>query len=1675
LLKFKKRFVFLLVFVVGVSFSIFISRGIYGEIKNDEGKGIKYLTNYSPDDYKHPPQNWWLAQDHRGIIYSANHGGLLEYDGISWRAHNIIPNISVRCIAIDSSCTIYMGGYNEFGYLEPDINGSFKYVSLLGHIDDNKKDFSAVWGAHATVDGIYFLTSKYLFRWSPSQNQMKVWKSEAPRFNISFTCGGKFFVHQRTIGLMHVKDNALELIPGIEKFAHVKIFMMDRFDREGKKLLIGTRSKGFYIYDEKEAGKEAVPFPTEADHYLEEQKICHGIRLSNGEFALATRQGGVVIIDSRGKLKEIFTRASGLQDDNVKYVYEDSRGILWLALAKGISKIEYNSPLSVFDERTGLTGLVTGVLRHRNRLYAGTTNGLYILASNNRFHPVTSITGNCWSLLSIGDVVLAATVYGVFQVNDVNNFIKAITGKPSFVLNRSQKDPNRVWVGTQQGLTALYSKNGKWTKEYKFENITEAILSIVEDQQGNLWLGTNVGKVLRIDFSNPGSVAHVYEGGNVTRFDESHGLAPGYACVSMAAGHMVVASGRGLLRWVGESIGGRFVPDFTLGKEFVDGSRNVYYISEDKNKHIWFHSNLMNFQAAPRPDGTYKIIDTPFKRIPLVQVDAIYPDPNGEIVWFASNKGLLRYDTGVKKNYNLEFRALVRKVQRIDDKSVIFDGYRRGGESKHTGSSFPIPVFSNKDNNIRFKFAATFFEDESRIEYSFFLEGYDDHWSEWTGEAKKDYTNLDAGFYIFRVRAKNVYGHLSREDVFHFKVLPPWYKTWWAYLVYIFLLFMGVYLIVKWRSIKLEQEKQHLEKIVKERTKEINEKNRQLELQTLQLQDQSEKLKEMDRIKSRFFANISHEFRTPLTLIMGPLEKRLSLCRDKQDIQEIQMMLRNSRRLLNLVNQLLELARLESGKMKLEASGQNIVPFVKNIVMCFESLAAQNKTNLFFQKQKENIMVYFDPEKLENIITNLLSNAFKYTPANGKVMVSVRKAAETGRFLFGCVEISVRDTGFGIPSDQLSHIFDRFYRVEGGHEHKQKGSGIGLALTKELVDLHYGEINVQSSCRDDESRGSEFILRLPLGKEHLQPEEMVETAEPEDSIDKPTARRAIKSFDQTFSKVWPPAGLPEAIGLSKEIEEVKETADAEQEEKPLILVVDDNTDVRTYIRGSLGPYFKMVEAVDGKEGILRAREIIPDLIVSDVMMPEVDGYELCRTLKNDVLTSHVPIILLTAKVSEESELQGLETGADDYIAKPFSTELLAVRVRNLIDLRRQLQLEKKNRMTFQPGEISVSPLDDEFYNKLQDTIEMHLSDPDFSVEALCRVLDMSQATLYRKIHALTGKSPTLFLRSFRMKRAAQLLQANAGSVSDVAVKVGFPDKSYFARCFKEQFHCLPSDISGTVEATETNEKFFGGSRGAVFQKSSPGPGRQDIILVVEDSEDTRTYIRQSLEPDYHVVEAVDGSEGTARAMEIIPDLVISDIMMPGMDGYELCRVLKQDVRSCHIPIVLLTAKAAEESKIKGLELGADDYITKPFNTRILRARIKNLIQLRTHLQEKRNREMTLLPVKITEPEIDREFMKELNAVIEENLEDPDFNVEQLAKKLYMSSATLYRKIQALSGEIPSEYIRSYRLRRAAQLFKENFGSVTEVAFEVGFNSRTYFTKCFKEKFHQLPSVYMANE
>jgi signal transduction histidine kinase/CheY-like chemotaxis protein/ligand-binding sensor domain-containing protein len=1341
--------------------------------------GFKYLKYYySYKDYDLQPQNWWVLQDKRGIIYVGNNVGLLEFDGTSWREIEI-PNLMVRSMAMDDAGTLYIGGNNEIGCLVPNSTGTWQYISLLDQLEDDKKKFSNVWKTYVTRDGVYFQTFEFLLRLDTHSKEIKYWlPGPGGDFHFSFICRGKLFIRQFDKGLMLMKGDSPDLAPGGELFAKKKIYMMVPYDSQ--KILIGTQVNGFYIYD----GIQAVPFPTEADDYLKEKKLYHGIQLSSGDFALATRQGGLVIIDSRGKLKEILDNTSGLEDNSVNYVFEDAQGNLWLALEKGVCKIEYTSPISTYDKRSHLYGMVMTVVGHKpgNLLYAGTSNGLFSLESKDKgkFRPVPGITYKCFSLVSINNSVLAATENGVYQVE--NNNYRRIIETPSFFLLRSQSDKNRVWAGTREGLVSLYlnAQNNQWRKERTFEEIRQDIRSLVEDKKRNLWVGTFKKGVLYVEFPIPGEISRY----KATPYNSVQGLPGGEVYVYKANGQVIFASiKKGIFRFDEKT--GRFISDPTLGPEYAGGEngKGVYRIAEDQHQHLWFQSarDGKNLQAIPGGNGTFKLNETPFLRIPKARINSIYPDPDGDIIWFASDDGLIRYHTKFEKNYHINFQSLIRQVQ-VNGKTV-FNGCKN--QTDHASSSKHPFIIAYKDRNISFKFAAPFFEGESGTGYQCLLEGYDDHWSEWSPETKKDYTNLDAGVYTFLVRAKNIFGNVGKEDHFIFKVLPPWFKTWWAFSIYVLALGLFMLMVVKWRSGKLEREKQRLEQVVKERTKEIREKSQQLEKHTVQLKEQSEKLKEVDKVKSRFFANISHEFRTPLTLITGPLEQMLFDCHDKKQQKQLTLMLRNSQRLLGLINQLLELSKFESGTVKLEARKQNMIPFLKGIVASFDPAATKNDLDLTFLSEAEDITLYFDPGKLEEVIFNLLANAIKFTPPGGRITVNAAPiAAREENFPGEALEISICDTGPGIPREQLTHIFDRFYQSDSTYEHHQKGSGIGLSIAKEMVELHHGKIDVHTR----EDRGTEFIIRLPMGDSHLKPEEIIE---PLEKTYKPKSPGEIPAFYEMEKAEETTAGMTADYQEAGYPADQNDT-DPLQPEKNIILVVEDSADVREYIREELEPFYEIVEAKDGKQGIEKARKIIPDLIISDVMMPGKDGYELSRELKSDIDTCHIPIILLTAKASEENIIKGLETGADDYVTKPFNTKILCIRIKNLIDLRSHLQQTFKREMSMQPAKISVSQNDRRFIKRLKEVIDKNISDPDFNVTQMCRDLDMSQPTLYRKIYALTGESPTEFIRSYRLKRGAELLKNNFGSILEVALEVGFSSANYFTKCFKKMFHQLPS-------------------------------------------------------------------------------------------------------------------------------------------------------------------------------------------------------------------------------------------------------------------------------------------
>ena len=514
---------------------------------------------------------------------------------------------------------------------------------------------------------------------------------------------------------------------------------------------------------------------------------------------------------------------------------------------------------------------------------------------------------------------------------------------------------------------------------------------------------------------------------------------------------------------------------------------------------------------------------------------------------------------------------------------------------------------------------------------------------------------------------------------------------------------------------------------------------------------ETQKLKEVDQIKSKFFANISHEFRTPITLIKGPVERLLN--NDKVDDPKkiYRMIKRNSERLLNLINELLDLSKLESGKMKLSAQSGEIVSFTKGIAMSFESLAEKKDIQISVSSSSDMIELYFDKVKMQKIIANLLSNALKFTIEGGKITISVKEESAVQKAV-----IKIADNGIGIPQKELSKIFDRFYQVVTSKTNGYEGTGIGLSLAKELVEIHHGEIAVESEVK----KGTTFILSFPLGKNHLKENELIYTD-------------------------------TEVIQQEDNFEVEKSVSSGEGKEKPLLLIVEDIKDVRDFIISIIENEYKYYEAENGEEGYDKALEHMPDLIISDIMMPRLTGDRMCEKLKKNQITCHIPIILLTAKTSGEDKLIGLEIGADDYLIKPFNEKELLARINNLIVQRRNLREKYLREAEIHPTEVAVTSLDKRFIEKVIEIIDRNISNPELSVEQIADDLVLSRSQFYRKFSSVLGEKPNDFIKKYRIKRAADLLKQNFGNITDVSYEVGFDNISYFIRCFKQIYKQSP--------------------------------------------------------------------------------------------------------------------------------------------------------------------------------------------------------------------------------------------------------------------------------------------
>jgi len=1332
--------------------------------------GLPFIRNHTPEEYGAGFNNRAIVQDQRGILYIGNEDGVLEFDGVSWRLIPLPNGSVIYSLAKDSQGKIYVGGEGEFGYLEPDSIGQMQYTSLKDDINLDSLNFANVLEIYIIEDVIYLQTDFVLFQWS--DEVLKTWMTT----NVinTFHIGGKIHIYQKNVGLMEIVNDTLRLMPGGEFFSDKAIYAMLPYpendpDSAELNILIGTYQDGLFLYD----GESAEYFDNEADNFLRNNRIYSGTVITQNIYAFGTDQGGVAIIDIHGNLLQILDKSRGLPHNNAGPFYIDHAGSLWIMVYGGISHVEFISPVSIYDDRNGLDSDVRSIMRHQDELYLATSGHVYRVSGSE----CLAIKGpfECGGFLLYDDKFLVPSRDGIYQI--ANQQANQIRADRTHSLFHSTRKRDRIYAGLlSAGFCVMRLVDGAWVEEERIEGIPEPIANIVEIESNTFWLETEGNVVLRVTLQSDRHGYGSLKNPDIKRYDAHHGLPSGKVYVRSIADRIVFCTRRGIFGFDRQI--GTFFPDKTLGGILGFDEGQIFNAIEDNRGNIWVEIDGewgREWRVINRDsEGSYQWRPSPLYYFNNFTITAVYHDVN-DVIWIGLNDHrLIRFDSKTSENPSARVSVLMRRVSTHDD-SVIF-----GGGWMEAPFS---PVLDYRDNALRFEFSVPEYDYGSIRYFQWKLEGFDKNWSGWSKRTDVDYINLSAGRYTFRVRSGVKDGSFNSETSFTFEIRSPWFAVWWMFGFY-FLFFMGVVFgIVKWRSWKLEKEKRILEQTITERTGEVAVQNRQLE-------EQAEKLMEINQLKTRFFANISHEFRTPLTLIMDPLKKLRSGDFHGEYEQLYEMMLHNANRLMLLINQLLDLAILEKKEMGLQASFHKTAPFLKGIINSFHSLAESKHISLGFIENQKNIECYFDWDKLEKIVCNLLMNAFRFTPGGGKIVVTVsehdnhtdRPEILSKGFSEGAVEISFRDTGIGIPEDSLPYVFNRFYHVDSSQTRVHEGFGIGLALSKELVELHHGAIDIKSKP----DWGTKFSVYLPKGKKHLNSDEIVSHP---DGFEETIEHEAIESHEI----------LKLSLSQMKEVTigQTGSNGNTDNNDRSkgetIVLIVEDNDDMRTYLHHCLSPYYKILEAQNGEEGVEVALETIPDLVISDVMMPKMDGLELCKILKQDRKTSHIPIVLLTVRASDDHKIEGLEKGADEYIIKPFSSIELLTRINNLIKFCRHVQNLFRQEIVLPPTNITIQPLDKEFIEETIDVIEKYLSDPDFSVEIIHHKVGMSRSSFHRKLRALIDQSPSQFVRLLRLKHAAELLRRNSGTITEIAFNVGFTNSAYFAKCFKELYGQSPSE------------------------------------------------------------------------------------------------------------------------------------------------------------------------------------------------------------------------------------------------------------------------------------------
>lgn len=1075
----------------------------------------------------------------------------------------------------------------------------------------------------------------------------------------------------------------------------------------------------------------------------------------DGIIWIATDHGGINLFDKSLQTITYILNIPGdeksISQNSVNVLYKDHDGVMWAGTFKN-GVCYYHKNINRFQllqhrlsdaESLPYNDINVVVEDDRQNLWIGTNGGglIYFDRKLNKFRQYLHDPNNSNSLSTNVIVSLCLAKDGKLWVGTYFGGLNCFDGRKFVRFKHDPDDPNsladdsvweifedsdgKLWIGTLSRGVDLYDPAKKHFRHFNTNSTNSIhanyITSFEEDQRGNLWVGTGYG--IEVFERKSETFTHY-----LNQLDDSASLSNNsvLAIFEDSRGFVWVATHGGL---------NLFNPQLKKFRSWTVEHglphNSILTIVEDNRGHLWFSTpHGISHATINYEPGRADSLSIAFKNydqddgLQGVQFNenAACKTSAGEII-FAGPKGLNIFRPESIPINRKKPRVLLTDLQ-IFNKSVRVDEPVNGKVIlRKTIEQTESITLKHSDNVFSVEFAAPGPFLPQKIQYQYKLAGFDRDWNTTNADHRRvTYTNLDPGEYTFSVRAANNDGIWNEEPTsLVITVLPPFWKTKTAFLVYAVVI-LGLLFFARWLVLY----------------------NERINFRIQREREEANRRHELDMIKIKFFTNVSHEFRTPLSLILTPMEKLLKSAHDGDQRKHLELIHRNARRLLTLVNQLLDFRKIEMDEVRFSPSKGDAVAFVREVYHSFSDLSEKKNIHFAFNAPTTRLETLFDHDKLEKILFNLLSNAFKFTPENGNVALSIDTIDYEGK---NTLRISVQDDGIGIPEDKLERVFERFFQDDLPGTLLNQGSGIGLSIAHEFVKMHGGSIKVDSAP----GKGSCFTVLIPMADLTTEGAGVSATAVP----------APVKKVD-------------------------------ERRKKPVLLIVEDNEDFRFYLKDNLKLNFSIVEASNGRQGMERALESIPDLIVSDIMMPEEDGLELCKKVKGDPRTSHIPVILLTARSADEQRLMGYECGADDYVTKPFNFEILLSRMQNLIAQREAFQKAFNKRIEIVTGEVPITSMDEKLIQKAIKIVEENLSDPDFSVERFSREVGMSRVHLYKKLLSLTGKTPIEFIRTIRLQRAAQLLEKSQLSVSEIAYQVGFNNPKYFSKYFRDQFHTLPS-------------------------------------------------------------------------------------------------------------------------------------------------------------------------------------------------------------------------------------------------------------------------------------------